>query len=90
MINLGCFTHCQDIVLKDENGVNLIAQTAGKYTFKAYFNNRLIDKEIEFEENEVLKISAKNFNEDSYFILKVFSSDGASVGKFIFSVHLRI
>lgn len=90
MINLGCFTYCQDIVLKDENDVVLLCKTAGKYTFKAYFNNRLIVREIVFQVDDELKISASEFNEDSYFMLKLHSVDNTLIGKFIFSVHLRI
>lgn len=90
MINLGCFTHCQDISLLDELNMPILAQSAGIYTFKAVFNNRVIVRELEFKVDEVLKISAKNFNEDSYFMLKVYSVDSTLIGKFIFSVHLRI
>lgn len=90
MIDLGCFSHCDEIILKDENGVEVTAPTSGEYEFRAKFNNRLIVRKIEIQENQPIKIAASNFNEDSYFILNVYDAQGASIGIFTFSVYVRI
>ncbi|WP_338764187.1 hypothetical protein WAF17_21210 [Bernardetia sp. ABR2-2B] len=90
MINLGCFSHCDEIVLKDENGVDINAPVTGEYKFRAKFNKRLIVRKIEIQENQPIKISASNFNEDSYFIVNVYDAQGASIGIFTFSVYVRI
>lgn len=90
MINLGCFSHCDEIILKDENGVGINAPITGEYEFRAKFNGRQIVRKINFQESEVLKIAASNFNEDSYFILNVIFPNNSYIQIFTFNTFSRI